>query len=66
MLKKSLLFAVVLMAGFAIKDFVSDGKIYWGELFLFFALAFVITLFIEWTNIPYSWNKQKNKAKNPE
>lgn len=63
MLKKSLLGAAVLVAGFTIRDIRNGEEFDLMLSLMFYAIAVAAGVFFQWTMIPYDWNK--NKKKNP-
>lgn len=61
MLKKILLGAAILFIGFVIKTVRGGEGIQWAEIAIFGVLALAVIALKEWTDIPYDWNKNKNK-----
>ena len=61
MLKKSLLGAAVLTAGFTIRDIRNGEEFDLMLTLMLYSVAVVIGVFVQWTMIPYDWNKNKKK-----
>ena len=63
MFKKAFIGAAAIVIGFTVRDIRAGEEIFWGDSLLFFAIALALGIFIEWTMIPYDWDKHKNKTK---
>ena len=61
--KKTLIGSVVIVVGFLLRNLKAGEEIILVDYLLFFVIAFVLGVFIEWTFIPYDWDKHKNKEK---
>ncbi|WP_033542987.1 hypothetical protein [Planococcus sp. CAU13] len=63
MYKKVLLGAAILFIGFMFKLIQTGDKIDWIQISIFAVVALTVIAVKEWTDIPYDWNKHKNKGK---
>ena len=61
MVKRSIRFALIFFIVFTISDYFSGEGINWGENTLHAFFLFLGMLFVLWTEIPYKWNKNKEK-----
>lgn len=63
MFKKAFIGAAAIVIGFTLRDIRAGEEIYLGDSLIFFAIALAFGIFLEWTFIPYDWDKHKNKSK---
>ena len=63
MIKRSISFALIYFVVRTFMDFFSGEGIDWLTNIIKCFLLFLIMLFVLWTEIPYNWNKNKDKAK---
>ena len=63
MLKKGLIAAVIFFVGVTLKGIKAEGHIIWSDSLFAFAVGFVVFTFKEWVEVPYDWDKHKNKNK---
>ena len=64
MMKKSMFFALTYFIISTFLDLFSDEGINWLENIIKCFLVFLVMLFVLWTEIPYKWNKNKDKDSN--
>lgn len=63
MFKKTLIGSVAFTSGFLLRDYRAGEEILLENTLIYFTIAFALGLFIQWTSIPYDWNKNKDKEK---
>ena len=64
MIKKSIFFASTYFVISIFLDLFFDEGIDWLENIIKCFLLFLLMLFVLWTEIPYKWNKDKDKDSN--
>lgn len=63
MYKKILLGAAIFFVVFTIKTYKSGEPVTWSDSFYLLLIAVGFFAFKEWVDIPYDWDKHKNKGK---